>query len=413
MPRTLYGAMRTWSRTHHSDTGNTFTEKPNNTTHMKTILTAGALLLLAFAVSGCGENSDSTTWNSGQTPTTVLKRQSVNVPQSYVADIHGVQFVEVKPKAGGFIEAIYIDEGQKVSKGDTLFQISATEYSGTVKEAEASMKQAEAEYQMAQYEVSRISRLVEKDIISSIRLEKANTELEVAKLKVEQAKAHLQKAQLNYSYTTITAPYDGIVDRIPYKTGSLVNTESLLTTISDVSEVFAYYRMNESEYIKFMRAQLSGLETARTDSIRLYLSDGSVYEHLGKVETVEGDFERGTGSIAFRARFPNPDGLLKHGVSGKISMTTPMEDVCLIPQQSTFEIQEFTYVYTVDSDNVARVRSFEPLGRINGFYITNDLNDNTRIVYSGIQGVKDGKKIECKDVPFEEIMESMNGKTSR
>lgn len=148
---------------------------------------------------------------------------------------------------------------------------------------------------------------MEKDIISAIRLEKANAELEVADLKVQQAKSQLQRAQLNYSYTTILAPYNGYIDRIPYKAGSLVNTESLLTTISDVSDVFAYYRMNESDYLKYRRAQLSGRNFINTDSICLYLSDGSKYEHMGRVETIEGDFERGTGSIAFRARFPNPD----------------------------------------------------------------------------------------------------------
>lgn len=360
------------------------------------------VMAVAVLFAGCKENAGSEGKKDNHTPSLVLTMNSIDVPRTYVADIHGVQFVEVRPKVEGFIESIYVDEGQKVNKGDVLFKLSATEYSENVREAEAALKQAEAEYQMAVYEVSRIKRLVEKDIISGIRLEKAEAELEVAKLKVEQAGSQLQRSQLSYSYTTITAPYDGYVDRIPYKTGSLVNTESLLTTISDVSEVFAYYRMNEADYLKYRRAQLSGKATVRTDSIVLTLSDGSVYEHLGKVETIEGDFERGTGSIAFRARFPNPDGLLRHGVTGKISMTTPMSDVYLVPQQSTFEIQEFTYVYVIKEDGTARIRSFEPLGRYHGFYIANDLEDSTRIVYSGIQGIKDGMEVKYSDVPAQE-----------
>lgn len=361
------------------------------------ILTAA---LIAVAIVSCKYSDGESTGqgNDRSTPSLVLTKYSIDVPRTYVADIHGVQFVEVKPKVEGFIEKICIDEGQMVQKGDTLFRLSADEHLEKVREAEASLKQAEAEYQMASYEVSRIKRLVEKDIISAIRLEKANAELEVADLKVQQAKSQLQRAQLNYSYTTILAPYNGYIDRIPYKAGSLVNTESLLTTISDVSDVFAYYRMNESDYLKYRRAQLSGRNFINTDSICLYLSDGSKYEHMGRVETIEGDFERGTGSIAFRARFPNPDGLLRHGVTGKISMTTPMSDVYLIPQQSTFEIQEFTYIYVIMPDRTVRIRSFEPLGRYKGHYIANGLDDSTRIVYSGIQGIKEGSKINYRDI---------------
>lgn len=363
--------------------------------------------VMAIAIAACKYNEgEGVTYHKDKsTPSIVLTTHSIDVPRTFVADIHGVQFVEVKPKVEGFIEQICIDEGQMVRKGDVLFRLSAVEHQEKVREAEASLKQAEAEYQMASYEVSRIERLVAKEIISEIRLKKAKAELEVAELKVDQAESQLQRAQLNFSYTTIVAPYDGYVDRIPYKVGSIVNTESILTTISDVSDVFAYYRMNESDYLKYMRAQLSGKDFANTDSIRLYLSDGSRYEHMGRVETIEGDFERGTGSIAFRARFPNPDGLLRHGVTGKISMTTHMSDVFLIPQQSTFEIQEFTYIYVIMANKTVRIRSFEPLGRYKGFYIANDLEDSTRIVYSGIQEVKEGSKIEYKDLDVDSLSE--------
>lgn len=361
-------------------------------------IVSGMLLSVLIAATACQNGETHHHVKKGETPSLVLTQQSIQVPQTYVADIHGVQFVEVKPKIEGFIEEICVDEGQMVKKGEPLFRLSADEYQENMREAQAALKQAEAAYQMASYEVSRISRLVEKDIISPIRLEKAKAELEMAQLGVEQAQAQYQRSQLNHSYTVISAPYNGYIDRIPYKVGSLVNTESLLTAISDVTEVFAYYKMNESDYLKFRRAQLSGSNIANTDSITLYLSDGSVYEHKGRVETIEGDFERGTGSIAFRARFPNPEGLLRHGVTGKVSMTTPMDDVYLIPQQSTFEIQEFTYVYVISSEGKAQIRSFEPIGRYGDFYIADDFQDSTRIVYSGIQEVKDGESIRFKDI---------------
>jgi len=276
-----------------------------------------------------------------------------------------------------------------------------------VKEAQANYKQSEAELQMAEYEAERIERLVKNNILSKIRLDQVMTQKEVARMKVEQAKSQLQRAQTNYSYTTVTSPFDGYIDRIPYKVGSLVTPESLLTTVSDVSEIFAYYKVNESEYLKFKRAQLRGEQLPEMNNIELILPDGSVYPHKGRVETVEGDFERGTGSIAFRVRFPNPDGLLKHGVTGKVRMMTKMSDVYLVPQKSTFEIQDFTYVYVVDKEGIVKVRSFQPLQRYEKFYITEDLEPDTYIVYEGIQSVKDGMEIHPDTISFQQIMQGI------
>ena len=154
-----------------------------------------------------------------------------------------------------------------------------------------------------------------------------------------------------------------------------------------------YAGINEKEYLEYKRTQLSGIDQPEYNNLELILSDQSTYRYKGKVETVEGDFERGTGSIAFRARFANPERLLRHGVSGKIRMLTKMENVVLVPQQSTFEIQDFTYVYTVAEDGKVSVRSFEPLARHGSYYVTQDLPDQTVIVYEGVQMITDGMTI--------------------
>lgn len=364
---------------------------------MNKLMTPIFLSCIAVMYCSCGSRDTVTRSEDSNIPVKKLYPQTIEVPRSFVADIQAVQFVEVKTKIGGFIKEIHVDEGQKVRKGDILFRLDAVEYNEAVREAEAAFKQAEAEYQMISYDVDRIKRLVEKEIFAEVRLKQAEAELDVAELKVEQAKVKLQRARLNYSYTTISAPTDGYVDRIPYKTGSLVDTETLLTNISNVSEIYAYFKMNEAEYLKYKRAQIRGEETAHSDSVQLVLADGTVYEHQGVVETVEGDFERQTGSIAFRARFPNPEGLLKHGVSGKINMMTKMDDVYLVPQQATFEIQEFTYAYVIEEGNIARIRSFEPLARFNGNYVTENFKAGTTIAFSGIQRLKDGMKITPVD----------------
>ena len=375
---------------------------------MKSIYQKLILLLgVAGITSSCNEAQREKVFHTTKTPITRLTPTSIEFPQSYVADVQAIQFVEVKPKVEGFVQQILVDEGEKVQKGQPLFRLSSEEYSVSVKEAQANYKQSEAELQMAEYEAERIERLVKKNILSKIRLDQVMTQKEVARMKVEQAKSQLQRAQTNYSYTTITSPFDGYIDRIPYKVGSLVTPESLLTTVSDVSEIFAYYKVNESEYLKFKRAQLRGEQLPEMNNIELILPDGSIYPHKGRVETVEGDFERGTGSIAFRVRFPNPDGLLKHGVTGKVRMMTKMSDVYLVPQKSTFEIQDFTYVYVVDKEGIVKVRSFQPLQRYEKFYITEDLEPDTYIVYEGIQSVKDGMEIHPDTISFQQIMQGI------
>ena len=184
------------------------------------------------------------------------------------------------------------------------------------------------------------------------------------------------------------------MDRIPHKIGSLVNENDLLTSITDISSVFAYYKVNESEYLSFMRTQIEGNDfSSLDDKLSLILSDGEKYPEKGRLETTEGDIEEKTGSIGFRVRFPNPDKLIKHGASGKIQMMSNLTDVFLIPQKATFEIQDFTYVYVVDKENVVKVRSFKPLQRMGVYYIAQGFEPGDRIVLEGIQQLQDGAKI--------------------
>lgn len=376
---------------------------------MRKFFSQAATAVCAMALlTACQSGSNSQSRKSDAIPVTILQATTIELPRTYVADVQAIQFVEIKPKVEGYVEQVLVDEGEFVKKGQELFRLSSSNYAEAVKEAEANYKQAQVQLEMANYETERIGRLVDKQIISQIKLDQSKRAQEVARMQVEQARAQMQRAQMNLKYTTITSPFTGYIDRIPYKTGSLVNPESLLTTVSDISEVFAYYKVNENEYLRIKRAQIEGHDLRQMENVELILSDGSVYPYKGKLETVEGDFERGTGSIAFRVRFPNPDGLLKHGVTGKVRLMTRMEDICLIPQKSTFEIQDFTYTYTVDSTNTAKVRNFNPIQRYQNYYITRDLSPGTTIVYEGVQMVKDGSKIKTDTVSFESIKKELH-----
>lgn len=344
-------------------------------------------------------------------PVIQLDSTTVEVSHSFVADVQAVQFIEIKSKREGFMESIFVDEGQLVKKGQALFKLSSVELYQEVKEAQANYKQSKAELKMAEVETDRVKRLVEADIFSAIRLEQAIAEADVAELKVQQANSRLQRAEMNLSYTTIVAPFDGVVDRIPFKIGSLIRPSDKLTSLTDISEIFVYFKINEQEYLEYKRNQLNGVEQSEYYSLELILSDRTVYPYKGALEAVEADFERGTGSIAFRARFTNPEKLLRHGVTGKIRMITKEKGVILVPQQSTFEIQDFTYVYTVAQDGKINVRSFVPLMRYGSYYVTRDLPDNILIVYEGVQKVDDGMIIQpeiVKGETFREQMESSN-----
>ena len=364
------------------------------------------MLLACFLIS-CNQNQEKKTGGESTTLVMKLTSTSIEVAQSYVADVQAVQFVEIKPKVEGFVEAVLVDEGEHVNKGQVLFKLSSAELYEEVKEAQANYKQVQAELKMAEVESDRVKRLVEKDIISPIRLEQAMAETDVARLRVQQAKSRLQRAETNYSYTTITSPFEGYVDRIPFKVGSLVTPTSLLTSLTDVSEMFAYYKINEKEYLEYKRTELSGADQPEYKNLELELSDQTIYPYKGTVETVEGDFERGTGSIAFRARFVNPEGLLRHGVSGKIRMLTKMDNVILVPQRSTFEIQDFTYVYTVNEEGKVSARSFEPLSRHGAYYVTKDLPDGALIVYEGVQQVSDGMVITPEMIDTETVRKQL------
>lgn len=374
------------------------------------ISTLVLVFLSGLLLSSCTEgNSKGNEENQAlSVPVLELQPQSVEVPQTYIADIQAIQFVEVRSKVEGFVDQIFVDEGQFVKKGQRLFQLSSAEYNEMVNSARANLAKAKAEQSAAKVEMERLKILVDKKIISASELELAKSNKAVADSHIAEAESMLKAAQTGLSYTTVKAPFDGIVDRIPHKTGSLVNENDLLTSITDISSVFAYYKVNENEYLNFMRSKIEGESAdAFSEQLTLILSDGEKYPQKGKLETTEGDIESGTGSIGFRVRFPNPDNLIKHGASGKIEMMSTMENVYLIPQKSTFEIQDFTYVYVVDKDNNVKVRSFKPIQRFDIYYIADGFEPGDRIVFEGIQQVKDGTKVVPQAVAAADVYQDL------
>lgn len=336
--------------------------------------------------------------------TKVVSRDTI-ITTAYVASLQAIQNTEIKSRVRGFLEKISIDEGKGVTKGQALFQLSTGELVIEEFKAVAYLDMAIAEAKAAALEVERVSVLVEKKVITKTELELAKAKLMAAEAKIREANALLAEAKLKRNYATIKAPFDGVVNRLPLKTGSLIEEGSMLTSISDIQSIFAYFSVSENEYLRFNKVK--NTTGNQFDSVLLILSDGSDYGYAGAIETMNGEIDPSTGSLVFRARFPNPRGLLRHGATGKVVLLANVNNTLLIPQKSVFEIQDRNFVFLVDKNNVIRQQAFDPISRLGPYYLVKSgLNEGDLIVYEGAQNLREGNKINPKKVSVEGLKNS-------
>jgi membrane fusion protein (multidrug efflux system) len=323
----------------------------------------------------------------------------------YSADIHSLQNVEVRSKVKGHLENIYVDEGASVKTGQLLFNINKEAFQLELLKAQANLKSAIAELKINQLELENVKKLFDKNIVSKTELDKVNALLDAANAKIEEAKSEEQVAKLHLSYAEIRAPFDGIIDRIPFKKGSMIDEGSLLTTISNNKEVFAYFNVSEKEYLN-IRAQKASIDK---NKITLLLANNQPHQYKGTIETIDGEFDKNTGNIAFRAKFANPDILLRHGSSGKVQLINELDKALVIPQKSTFEIQDKYYVFLVDANNTIKAKNILVKQRLpHLFVIENNLSVNEKIVYEGIQNVKEGDQINGEFISMRKIISKFN-----
>jgi len=326
-------------------------------------------------------------------PVLTLELKDTLLQTAYVADIQAVKNVEIRTRVKGFLESIYVDEGRLVKKGDPLFKINDEEYKVALSKTKAALSNAIAAAKASEVEVQRVRILLDKQVVAASELEVAQAKLAADNANIDEARASVRSAENHLSYTLIRAPFDGLIDRIPLKAGSLIDEGALLTSLSDISSMYAYFSIPENEYLQYERTRQSAPDQRSTE-VRLTLADGSSYTYPGKIETVEGEIEQNTGSIDFRARFPNPQKLLRHGATGRLFLTNKIEDVFLIPQRSVFDIQDKSYVYVLTRNNTLRMRNFTPVTRISGAYLVRDgIQPGERILFEGAQNVREGMTI--------------------
>jgi len=310
--------------------------------------------------------------------------------KEYVSQIKSVRNIEIRVQERGYLQNIYVDEGQFVKAGQLLFRIMPKVY-------EAELQKAEAETKAAEIELQNTKTLVDKNVVSK-------NEQAMAQAKLDQAKAEVALAKLHLSFTEIRAPFDGTIDRIPFKLGSVIDEGGLLTSLSDNSQMFAYFNVSEPEYLDYA----TNTKGRGNNKVSLLLANNTPLPYKGDVETIESEFNNETGNIAFRARFPNPDKLLKNGETGKVMMTIPLRNALVIPQKATYEIQDKMYVFVVDKNNVVRSRNIAIIGQMPDLYvIKSGISENDKILLEGVQKAKDDDKISYDYRKPEEVISNL------
>jgi membrane fusion protein, multidrug efflux system len=320
--------------------------------------------------------------------------------QQYVCQIRSQRYIEIKPLQEGYLEEISIKEGQAVKQGDVLFKIVPKLY-----EQEAMKELARLEKAQINYENSK--RLYDSKVVS-------DQELAIAKREMNEAMAAAGKAQAELYFTTVRAPFDGIIDRLEKQQGSLVEKKEILTTLSDNSVMWVYFNVPEARYLEFKarygKGQAKPQRLELSDSkIELRLANGHTFpQSASNAVTIEGKFNNETGCIAFRSDFPNPDGLLRHGQTGNILIHRRLKNAIVIPQRSTFEILDKQYVWVVDKDEKVHQRLITIQHEMDDIFVVSDgLDVNDKIVLEGVRQVRDGDKVEYEFRKPEEALANM------
>lgn len=322
--------------------------------------------------------------------TTPIRKDTV-IFNEYVCQIHSIQHIELRTLERGYLQNIYVDEGQGVRKGQLMFQIMPMVYQAELQKAQAEVKFAEIEY-------LNTKALADSNIVSQ-------NELGLIRARLDKTKAEVSLAEAHLGFTKIVAPFDGIMDKFQVRLGSLVDEGELLSTLSDNSKMWVYFNVPEAEYLDY----ITRVKKNDHAEVKLLMANNKLFDHVGIVETIEADFNNETGNIAFRAIFPNPDRILRHGETGNILMPAVLDDALIIPQKATFEILDKKYVFVVDDKGVVKSRQIIVGTEMPHLYaVTDGLGDNDKILVEGLRKVKNNQQIEFEVHSQQQIIAKLN-----
>lgn len=365
------------------------------------------LMALLISFVACTEGN-SRTLNEKDRPMAIelpvleVLSTTASTEKTYLGSVEGTDNVEIRPQVSGKLEAIFVDEGQYVTKGQKLFQIDPLSYNEVLNNEVARRELRKAELENAILEIERLTPLVEHEVISDVRLRAAQSNYEVAKSALAQAEASVNSARINRDFTLIKAPVDGYIGRIPKRVGNIVSMSDSepMTVLSDIKEVRVYFSMSEADFLYFNnKANTKDTQNQEADEdirdllkeVSLILADGNEYKEKGYIDAVDGHINRSTGAISLRASFPNPDGLLRSGNSGKVKLEEVHYNVLAIPQTAVYEIMDKTFVYLVQENQRVKRQVVELTGKSGKNYLVKEgLKSGDKIVASEVESLKDG-----------------------
>ncbi|SMO43163.1 membrane fusion protein, multidrug efflux system [Chryseobacterium rhizoplanae] len=387
------------------------------------------LSIAALSLTACKKEAPK---QDGAKPYPVVSVESKNIVgyQTFPATIQGRVNNDVRAKIQGYITQVLVDEGQYVTKGQPLFRLetnilneNAAASKAGIGAAESSIAAAQASVNAAQVEVNKLKPLVQKNIISNVQLQTAQAQLAQAQAQLQQANASKRQAQANYKgveanieYSIIRAPISGVIGRLPLKVGSLVgpSDQTALTTISDTSEIYAYFAMNEKEYFDFLEKSPGASMPEKIKNlpmVELQLANGSLYPEKGKIEAITGQIDPTTGTIQFRVAFSNAQKLLSNGNSGTIRFPQRYDNVLVVPESATYEQQGIVYVYKVEKGDTARNVVVNVIDRIDNLaLIKSGVNKGETVIAAGIGGLKPGTAVKPKPVKMDSLVQSIKPK---
>jgi RND family efflux transporter MFP subunit len=380
----------------------------------KYLIFSAFLVAAAIYLSGCNQAQGTQSAPPPQSlPVFPINSAAATTFQEFSASIEGKTNVEIRPQVSGYLDKIYAEEGAYVTQGQPLFKINDRPYDAQVHNSQANVEAAKANEEKAAIEVRRLTPLVENKVISDVQLKAAQAAYDAAKAQVSQAEAEGNNAGINLGYTLIKAPVSGYIGRIPFKVGALVGKGEAqpLTIVSEIKEVYAYFGMSENDFLKFTNRfpgktideKIKGLPP-----VELELADKSIYPYKGKIELMEGQFDRSIGAITFRATFPNAERLLRSGITGKIRIPEANSGLLPVPQTSTYEIQDKIFVYTVGDSNKVVGKQLHIVSKTTDYYLVDKgVQPGDKIVFAGMDRLTDGAVISPQILSADSLFKVM------
>ncbi|MDE5493774.1 efflux RND transporter periplasmic adaptor subunit [Elizabethkingia meningoseptica] len=365
------------------------------------ILKSSFIISAALILSSCGKGDNNQAYNQQppELPIGVVTQQDVTIPREYATSIEGISTVEIRPQVSGYLSRIFVDEGDYVRAGQVLFKIEDRIFQEQLRSAQATLVSANAALATANIELNRKKELAKNNMVSSIQVKEAETAYNSARGSVSQAQAAIESSKINLNFAAIKAPVSGYIGRFKYRIGSLLSPTNAdpITILSDIHQVYAYFSLSENDFVNFQNQHPGNTieeKLKNTPAVNLILSNGEQYETSGRINAVEGQFNKTTGAITMRAVFDNSKSTLRSGNTGKIVLEQKYPNATLLPVASTMMIQDKVYVFSLDKQNKAIQIPVEVAEKAGTNYIvTNGLKAGDRYIVTGFERLQPGTPV--------------------